>query len=88
MDYFRNQDHYVKAMVEVYKNGRLGAVFHPYIQWKTGGQIFSKDQAYVMLNASSDLLYKMFDDEEVDEEVYSYLEGIDSEITSILPILV
>ena len=88
MDYFKDQDNYVKAMVEAYKNGRLGAVFHPYIQWKIVGHIFSKDQAYVMMNATNDLLYGMFDEPNVDEELRSFLEGIDSEITSILPMLI
>ncbi|MBD5266399.1 MAG: hypothetical protein HDS44_05485 [Bacteroides sp.] len=88
MDYFKEQDKYVKTMVEAYKNGKLGAVFRPYIKWKARGQIFSKDQAYAIMNASSNLLAKMFDETEVDEELRSYLEGIDNEITTILPTLI
>ena len=41
-----------------------------------------------MINTVSDLLNKMFDDAEADEELRSYLEGIDSEITNILPTLI
>lgn len=87
MDYFNQQDKFVADMVDAYKNGKLGAVFRPYIQWKTGGPMFSKEQAYAMINTVSDLLNKMFDDAEADEELRSYLEGIDSEITNILPTL-
>ena len=75
-------------LLDAYKNGKLGAVFRPYIQWKTGGPMFSKEQAYAMINTVSDLLNKMFDDAEADEELRSYLEGIDSEITNILPTLI
>lgn len=88
MDYFREQDEYVKKMVDAYKNGKLGAVFRPYIQWKTGGAIISKDQGYAMMKATSELLDKMFDETAVDEELRSYLEGIDNEITTILPTLI
>lgn len=88
MDYFKQQDKFVADMVEAYKTGKLGAVFRPYIQWKTGGSIFSKEQAYAMMNTASDLLDKMFDDTEAHEELRSYLEGIDSEITNILPTLI
>lgn len=88
MDYFNQQDKFVADMVDAYKNGKLGAVFRPYIQWKTGSPMFSKEQAYAMINTVSDLLNKMFDDAEADEELRSYLEGIDSEITNILPTLI
>lgn len=87
MDYFKEQDEYIKKLVDFYKNGKLGAVFRPYIQWKTGGQIFSKEQALRMMKATSDLLDKMFEQTDVDEELRSYLEGIDNEITTILPTL-
>ena len=39
------------------------------------------------MKATSYLLDKMFDEIEVDEELRSYLEGIDNEITTILPTL-
>ena len=75
-------------MINAYKNGKLGAVFRPYMQWKTGGPIFSKYQGYAIMKATSDLLDKMFDEIEVDEELRSYLEGIGNEITTILPTLI
>ena len=87
MDYFTQQDKFVADMVEAYKTGKLGGVFRPYIEWKTGGNIFSKQQAYTMLEATSELLERMFDDPEADAELRSYLEGIDGEISNILPIL-
>ena len=40
-----------------------------------------------MLNTASNLLGKMFDDGDADEEILSYLEGIDYEVTIILPLL-
>ena len=40
-----------------------------------------------MLVAASELLERMFDDPEADVELRSYLEGIDGEISNILPIL-
>ena len=87
MDYFTQQDKFVADMVEAYKTGKLGGVFRPYIEWKTGNSIFSKQQAYTMLDAASELLERMFDDPEADAELRSYLEGIDGEISNILPIL-
>ncbi|MGN0285471.1 MAG: hypothetical protein ACI4B4_11810 [Segatella copri] len=87
MDYFTQQDKFVADMVEAYKTGKLAGVFRPYIEWKTGGSIFSKQQAYTMLDAASELLERMFDDPEADAELRSYLEGIDGEISNILPIL-
>ena len=87
MDYFTQQDKFVADMVEAYKKGKLGGVSRPYIEWKTGSSIFSKQQAYTMLDAASELLDRMFDDPESDAELRSYLEGIDGEISNILPIL-
>ena len=87
MDYFRQQDKFVADMVEAYKMGKLGGVFRPYIEWKTGGFIFSKQQAYTMLDTASDILERMFDDPEADAELRSYIEGIDGEISNVLPIL-
>ena len=87
MDYFTQQDKFVADMVEAYKIGKLGGVFRPYIEWKTGDIIFSKQQAYTMLDAASTLLERMFDDPEADAELRSYLEGIDGEISNVLPIL-
>lgn len=86
MDYFTQQDKFVADMVEAYKTGKLGGVFRPYVEWKTGS-IFSKQQAYTMLVAASELLDRMFDDPETDAELRSYLEGIDGEISNVLPIL-
>ena len=40
-----------------------------------------------MLDAASDILERMFDDPEADTELRSYLEGIDGEISNIIPIL-
>lgn len=40
-----------------------------------------------MLDAASDILERMFDDPEADAELRSYLEGINGEISNILPIL-
>lgn len=74
-------------MVEAYKTGELGGVFRPYIECKTGGSIFSKQQAYTMLDAASELLERMFDGTETDAELRSYLEGIDGEISNVLLIL-
>lgn len=88
MDYFRQQDEFVANIVNASKSGKLGAEFYPYIQWKSGGPMFSKGQAYTMLNTTSELLNKMFDDAEADEELHFYLESIDYEITNILPILI
>lgn len=87
MDYFNQQDKFVKDMVTAYRTGRLSSVFRPYIEWKTGGELFSYMEAYSMMNAASDLLDKMFDMPDVDEELRSYIEGIDGEITNILPML-
>ena len=63
-------------MVEAYKTGELGGVFRPYIECKTGGSIFSKQQAYTMLDAASELLEQMFDDPEADAKLRSYLDGV------------
>ena len=87
MDYFTEQDKFVANMVEAYKTGKLGGDFQPYIEWKTGGSIFSKQQAYLMLDAASDILERMFEDPEANTELRSYIEGIDGEISNILPIL-
>ena len=87
MDYFTQQDTFVADMVEAYKTGKLGGVFRPYIEWKTGDSIISKQQAHTMLDAASELLERLFDDPEADAELRSYLEGIDGEISNVLPIL-
>lgn len=87
MDYFTEQDKFVANMVEAYKTGKLGGDFQPYIEWKTGGSIFSKQQAYLMLDAASDILERMFEEPEANTELRSYIEGIDGEISNILPIL-
>ncbi|MDE6649617.1 MAG: hypothetical protein K2K45_06785 [Muribaculaceae bacterium] len=87
MDYFKEQDKFVTDLVNAYKTGKLSSEFAPYIQWKTGSNLFSKEQAFAMLDTASDLLDKMFDDANADEELRSYLEGIDYEVTNILPLL-
>ncbi|MDE6649518.1 MAG: hypothetical protein K2K45_06285 [Muribaculaceae bacterium] len=87
MDYFKEQNKFVTDMVNAYNIGKLCSEFAPYIQWKTGNYLFSKEQAFGMLNTASSLLDKMFDDANADEELRSYLEGIDYEVTNILPLL-
>ena len=87
MDYFSQQDKFVADMVEAYKAGLIGGAFRPYIEWKTGGPLFNKEQAYSMMKAASDILEQMFDDPEADSQLQEYLEAIDSELTNILPIL-
>lgn len=87
MDYFSQQDKFVADMVEAYKAGLIGGVFRPYIEWKTGGPLFNKEQAYSMMKAASDILEQMFDDSEADSQLQEYLEAIDSELTNILPML-
>lgn len=85
-DFFRQQDSFVADMVDAYKTGKLGAVYRPYIEWKTGGQLFSLEQAQTMMSAASDALDVMFDEPNPDEELRSFLEAIDGEISNILPI--
>lgn len=87
MDYFKEQDKFVTDMVNAYKTGKLSSEFAPYIQWKAGNNLFSKEQAFAMLNSASDLLDKMFDEIDADEELRSYLDGIGYELTNILPLL-
>lgn len=86
-DFFRQQDSFVADMVDAYKAGKLGAVYRPYIEWKTGGPLFSLEQARTMMTAASDALDAMFGEPNPDEELRSCLEAIDSEITNILPTL-
>ena len=86
-DFFRQQDSFVADMVNAYKAGKLGAVYRPYIEWKTGGPLFSLEQARTMMTAASDALDAMFGEPTPDEELRSCLEAIDSEITNILPTL-
>lgn len=74
-------------MIDAYKNGKLGGVYCPYIEWKTGGLMFSLKQGRAMMSAASDVLDAMFDEPNPDEELRGYLEAIDKEITNILPIL-
>ena len=40
-----------------------------------------------MLNTASDILNKMFDNANDDEELRSYLKGIDYDVTNMLPLL-
>ena len=87
MDYFKEQNKFVADIVNAYKTGKLCSEFAPYIQWKTGNNLFSKEQAFSMLNTASDMLNKMLDDANADEELRSYLEGIDYEVTNMLPLL-
>ena len=46
MDYFTQQDNFVADMVEAYKTGKLGGVFRPYIEWKTGGSMAKTEHSH------------------------------------------
>lgn len=84
MDYLTSHKKFTANLIEAYKDGKLSADFQPYFEWKTGGEPFSREQAYAMLNITTDLLGSMFDDPEPDEELRIYLEAIDGEIVSII----
>lgn len=86
-DYFQQQDRFVADMIAAYKDGKLGGVYRPYIEWKTGGPMFSLEQGRAMMSAASNALDAMFDEPNADEELRDFLEAIDGEITNILPIL-
>lgn len=87
MDYFTLQDKFTANLIDAYKIGKLCADFRPYIEWKAGGGIFSREQAYKMMDSASHKLDSMFDNPEADTELRSYLEAIDGEIANILPAL-
>ena len=78
-------------MIAAYKDGKLGGVYRPYIEWKTGGPMFSTKLGVSAFNVRhtflSDTLDAMFDEPNPDEELRGYLEAIDTEITNILPLL-
>ncbi len=87
MEYFRKQDAFISQMLELYLLGKIGKDFAPYMKWKMGKRLFSRAQAYAMMQVASTIQEKMFDDPNADKDILACIEGIDGELTSILPIL-
>lgn len=71
-NYFASQEKFNANIIEAYKDGKLSAGFQPYFEWKSGGALFSLEQAYTMLDITSNLLGAMFDDPEPNEELRSF----------------
>ena len=60
-EFFQQQDRFFADMIDAYKDGKLGGVYRPYIEWKTGGPIFSLKQGRAMMSAESNVLDAMFE---------------------------
>lgn len=86
MDYFRKQDDFEKEMLSFYKEGILDDIYAPYFDWKCGGCLPSKNDAFKMMEAASASLNELFDNSS-GSKLQIFLEAIDCELTNILPML-
>lgn len=86
MEYFRKQNEFLAAMMVTFERGEIDGTFAPYFRWKKGGDTPTRNEAYSMMNKASSELERLFECEE-DTHLPQYLEAIDSELTSMLPLL-
>lgn len=86
MEYFRQQDAFLKEMISFYHEGNLDKTFQPYFEWKEGGFPPSRAEAYQMMGCISDSLDELFDSKPVTRKQL-ILEAIDEELTNILLLL-
>ena len=75
------------ALISAAINGKLDNRFGPYIDWKIWGQPIYRSEAYAMMDVASSELDRLFNDENADQVIISYIKAIYAELTNILPTL-
>lgn len=83
-DYYKKQDKYFADMIAAYYAGKLDESVAPYIKWKEGKGIPSKDEGYSVMAFVSEELEKMYESDIIDETVRDFYEYIDEEISNLI----
>ena len=82
-EFFKQQDDFLAEMISAYESDLLGKEYALYFAWKKGSPLFSKEQCSAMQQKVREQLDCMYEQEQADETLLTYLEAIESELTRI-----
>lgn len=83
-DFYSKQNKYFADMIAAYYAGKLNESVAPYIRWKEGKGILSKNEGYSVMTFVSEELAKMYESDVIDEKVRDFYEYIDEEVSNLL----
>lgn len=82
-EFFKQQDEFLAKMISAYESNLLGKEYAPYFAWKKGTPLFNKEQCNAMWQKVQEQLDYLYEQEQSDNTLLTYLEAIDSELTRI-----
>ena len=82
-EYFKQQDKFLAEMISAYESNLLGKEYEPYFAWKKGSPLFCKEQCNAMWQKVREQLDCLYEQEQADNTLLTYLEAIETELTRI-----
>ena len=70
-------------MISAYENNMLGKEYEPYIAWKKGEPLFSKEQCHAMWQKVREQLDTLYEHAQPEDKLLTYLEAMESELSRI-----
>ena len=80
---FKQQDEFLTKMIEAYNNEAIPTYLEPYFAWKKGAPLFGKEQWNAMWQKVREQLDSLYNQEQPDDAILSYLEAIEAELSRI-----
>ena len=82
-EFFKQRDKFLAEMTSAYESNLLGKEYELYFAWKKGSPLFNKEQGNAMWQKVREQLDCLYEQEQADNTLLTYLEAIESELTRI-----
>lgn len=82
-EYFKQQDEFLAEMISAYENNLLCKEYEPYFAWKKGSQLFNSEQCIAMWQKVREQLDCLYEQEQADNTLLTYLEAMENELSRI-----
>ena len=86
-EYFKQQDEFLAEMISAYENNMLNKEYEPYFAWKKGSPLFNREQCIAMWQKVREQLDTLYDHALPEDNLLTYLEAMDAELTNIAILL-